>query len=269
MFAGLSGDKLQRKALELLSITYSLNGPKVSSAEKKQMAPWSDAERDANREALLHAALDEAANLPEVAAKAAEKTGLERTAAMMQLFLVSVNEDGAPLPTADVNGLKKAVRTAENRILAYQMTVEGSVSLLTQMLVTFSRTAILLGILLALDIALLFLMLYKDHSWHLDFKWVVIFAIVDFMLVFQVLPMVYLIVKAFFPDGSFTFHVFERLYTYSMNLGALKNTLIAATATMILGTLLAFPLAWLVGRTNLYGMTLPLRALGWPSTPTR
>ena len=144
------------------------------------------------------------------------------------------------------------MRTAENRILAYQMTVEGSVSLLTQMLVTFSRTAILLGILLALDIALLFLMLYKDHSWHLDFKWVVIFAIVDFMLVFQVLPMVYLIVKAFFPDGSFTFHVFERLYTYSMNLGALKNTLIAATATMILGTLLAFPLAWLVGRTNLY-----------------
>ena len=252
MLAGLSGDKLQRKALELLSITYSLNGPKVSSAEKKQMAPWSDAERDANREALLHAALDEAANLPEVAAKAAEKTGLERTAAMMQLFLVSVNEDGAPLPTTDVNGLKKAVRTAENRILAYQMTVEGSVSLLTQMLVTFSRTAILLGILLALDIALLFLMLYKDHSWHLDFKWVVIFAIVDFMLVFQVLPMVYLIVKAFFPDGSFTFHVFERLYTYSMNLGALKNTLIAATATMILGTLLAFPLAWLVGRTNLY-----------------
>ena len=103
-----------------------------------------------------------------------------------------------------------------------------------------------------MDIALLFLMLYKDHSWHLDFKWVVIFAIVDFMLVFQVLPMVYLIVKAFFPDGSFTFHVFERLYTYSMNLGALKNTLIAATATMILGTLLAFPLAWLVGRTNLY-----------------
>ena len=41
------------------------------------------------------------------------------------------------------------------------MTVEGSVSLLTQMLVTFSRTAILLGILLALDIALLFLMLYN------------------------------------------------------------------------------------------------------------
>ena len=106
--------------------------------------------------------------------------------------------------------------------------------------------------MLALDIALLFLMLYKDHSWHLDFKWAVILIIVDFMLVFQVLPMVYLIIKAFFPEGSFTFDVFQRLYTYQMNLGALKNTLIAATVTMVLGTLIAFPLAWLVGRTNLF-----------------
>ena len=73
------------------------------------------------------------------------------------------------------------------------------------------------------------------------------------MLVFQVLPMVYLIIKAFFPEGSFTFEVFQRLYTYQMNLGALKNTLIAATVTMVLGTLIAFPLAWLVGRTNLLG----------------
>ena len=133
------------------------------------------------------------------------------------------------------------------------MTADGSVSLLSQLLISHSRTAILLGILLALDIALLFLMLYKDHSWHLDFKWAIILLIVDFMLVFQVLPMVYLIIKAFFPEGSFTFEVFQRLYTYQMNLGALKNTLIAATVTMVLGTLIAFPLAWLVGRTNLLG----------------
>lgn len=133
------------------------------------------------------------------------------------------------------------------------MTADGSVSLLSQLLISHSRTAILLGILLALDIALLFLMLYKDHSWHLDFKWAIILLIVDFMLVFQVLPMVYLIIKAFFPEGSFTFDVFQRLYTYQMNLGALKNTLIAATVTMVLGTLIAFPLAWLVGRTNLFG----------------
>ena len=152
-----------------------------------------------------------------------------------------------------MNGLKKAARNAEARISAYEMTADGSVTLLSQVLISHSRTAILLGILLALDIALLFLMLYKDHSWHLDFKWAIILLIVDFMLVFQVLPMVYLIIKAFFPEGSFTFEVFQRLYTYQMNLGALKNTLIAATVTMVLGTLIAFPLAWLVGRTNLFG----------------
>ena len=171
----------------------------------------------------------------------------------MQLFLVSANAQNEPLPTDHVNGLKKAARNAEARISAYEMTADGSVTLLSQVLISHSRTAILLGILLALDIALLFLMLYKDHSWHLDFKWAVILIIVDFMLVFQVLPMVYLIIKAFFPEGSFTFEVFQRLYTYQMNLGALKNTLIAATVTMVLGTLIAFPLAWLVGRTNLFG----------------
>ena len=254
MLAGLEGDKLQQKTMELLSITYSLNGPKVASAEKKLLAQWTDAERDQNREALLRAVLDENAPVPQAVASAVgELTGSERAAALMQLFLVSANAENEPLPTDHVNGLKKAARNAEARISAYEMTADGSVTLLSQVLISHSRTAILLGILLALDIALLFLMLYKDHSWHLDFKWAVILIIVDFMLVFQVLPMVYLIIKAFFPEGSFTFDVFQRLYTYQMNLGALKNTLIAATVTMVLGTLIAFPLAWLVGRTNLLG----------------
>ena len=254
MLAGLEGDKLQQKTMELLSITYSLNGPKVASAEKKLLAQWTDAERDQNREALLRAVLDDNTPVPQAAASAVgELTGSERAAALMQLFLVSANAQNEPLPTDHVNGLKKAARNAEARISAYEMTADGSVTLLSQVLISHSRTAILLGILLALDIALLFLMLYKDHSWHLDFKWAVILIIVDFMLVFQVLPMVYLIIKAFFPEGSFTFEVFQRLYTYQMNLGALKNTLIAATVTMVLGTLIAFPLAWLVGRTNLFG----------------
>ena len=212
MLAGLEGDKLQQKTMELLSITYSLNGPKVASAEKKLLAQWTDAERDQNREALLRAVLDENAPVPQAVASAVgELTGSERAAALMQLFLVSANAQNEPLPTDHVNGLKKAARNAEARISAYEMTADGSVTLLSQVLISHSRTAILLGILLALDIALLFLMLYKDHSWHLDFKWAVILIIVDFMLVFQVLPMVYLIIKAFFPEGSFTFEVFQRL----------------------------------------------------------
>ncbi len=86
-----------------------------------------------------------------------------------------------------------------------------------------------------------------------DPKWIIILAIVAFMLIFQVFPLLYLVFKAFFPEGSFSLSTFERIYTYEMNWGALTNTLIAATMTMIFGTLLAFPLAWLVGRTNLYG----------------
>ncbi|MBR6028093.1 MAG: iron ABC transporter permease [Clostridia bacterium] len=87
----------------------------------------------------------------------------------------------------------------------------------------------------------------------MDFKWVMILVIVDFLLLFQLLPLIYLVVKAFFPDGAFSLETFRRLYTYPMNWQALTNTLIAAAATMVLGTLIAFPLAWLVGRTNLYG----------------
>lgn len=244
----------QRKLMKLLCVSYSVSGPKVSSAEKKAMAKWSDSERAENRKLLLNALSDPEAPLPEVALGACEgKEGLERAAVLAQLFFYSANEQAQPLPEELVNGLKKAVRGALPRIAAYQMTTDGSVSWVAQLLLSNSRTAILLGILLALDIVLLFFLLLKEHSWQLDVKWGIILAIVDFMLVFQVLPMVYLIVKAFFPENQFTLQVFERLYTYQMNLSALSNTLIAATATMVLGTLLAFPLAWLVGRSNLYG----------------
>ena len=88
---------------------------------------------------------------------------------------------------------------------------------------------------------------------YFDPKWILILGIVLFMVVFQIFPILYLVVKAFFPEGSFSLSTFERLYTYEMNWGALTNTLIAAFATMVLGTLLAFPLAWLVGRTNMHG----------------
>ena len=67
------------------------------------------------------------------------------------------------------------------------------------------------------------------------------------------MPVIFMIIRAFFPEGSFTLQTMERLYTESLNLEALKNTMIASVTTMLLGTLIAFPLAWLVGRTNLYG----------------
>lgn len=249
-----NADNAEEAQMKLLSLSYSVAGPKVSSKEKKAMAALSDAERGDFRAQLLKGILDAEAELPEVAAGAVDgEEGLERDAILMQLFLTSVNAGNEPLPTDAVNGLKKAARSADARIAAYQQTVDGSVSWVVQMLLSNTRTVILAGITLLVDILLLFFLLKADGSWHMDFKWIVVLAIVDFMLIFQVMPLVYLVIKAFFPEGSFTFEVFKRLYTYPMNLGALSNTLIAATATMVLGTLLAFPLAWLVGRTNLYG----------------
>ncbi len=87
---------------------------------------------------------------------------------------------------------------------------------------------------------------------HFDIKWLLILIIVAFMLVFQVFPLLYLVFRSLFADGHFSFAAFERIYTYELNWVATKNTLIAAFSAMVLGTLIAFPLAWLVGRTNLY-----------------
>ena len=92
----------------------------------------------------------------------------------------------------------------------------------------------------------------KPRRFSFDFKWVLILGIVAFLLIFQVLPLFYMLYRAFFVDGHFSLAAFSRIYTYSLNWTALQNTLIAATFAMIFGTLLAFPLAWLVGRTNLY-----------------
>lgn len=90
-------------------------------------------------------------------------------------------------------------------------------------------------------------------KYNFDIKWVIILLIVAFLVIFQVLPLLYLVIRSFFPDGSFSLEGFRRIYTYALNWEALKNTIISAGLAMVFGTLIAFPLAWLVGRTNLYG----------------
>lgn len=243
-----------REQLELLAITYSVAGPKVSSKEKKAMAAFTPDQREDFRARTLAGVADESTVLPELAAAAVEgKEGLERAGILMQLFLTSASESSEPLNSEHVNGLKKAARSADARITAYGMIVDNDISWAQQLVLSNTKTVILAGIVLLFDLVLLYFLLRADHSWHMDAKWIVILVIVDFLVLFQVMPLIYLVIKAFFPEGTFTFEVFKRLYTYPMNLGALSNTLIAAAATMVLGTLLAFPLAWLVGRTNLYG----------------
>lgn len=252
--ASLPKDAQDSAILKLFDVAFAVDGPKVSSKLKKQLAALGDAERAGLRHALLLALSDGQAELPQIAADATEgKEGEERDRILLQLFLVSGSASSESVPTELANSLKKAVRKDAARIEAYKKAVAGSVGFVMQFTVSHSRTICMLGILLVIDVVLLFFLLGTDHSWHFDMKWIIILLIIDFMLLFQMLPLLYLVVKAFFPNGSFTLETFTRLYTYPMNWSALKNTLIAASATMVLGTLLAFPLAWLVGRTNLYG----------------
>ncbi len=93
----------------------------------------------------------------------------------------------------------------------------------------------------------------KVRKFEFDIKWIVIIAIVVFLVIFQVLPLVYLLYSSFFSTGKFSLEGFTRIYSYALNWTALKNTMITAGFSMVFGVLLAFPLAWLVGRTNLYG----------------
>lgn len=85
-----------------------------------------------------------------------------------------------------------------------------------------------------------------------DLKWLPIFGIVAFLLIFQAFPLLYLVYSAFVSKGHISLNSLQRLYTYPLNLHCLKNTLISATLAMIFGVIIALPLAWLVGRTNLY-----------------
>ena len=238
---------------KLLYATYLMSGPKVSTANRKELAAIPAGELESFRQQLLRAAADESAALPAAAEKlAGSLSGGERQAMLMQVWFIS-NGAAENRVTEQVNTLKKSVRDKAAQLDAFRMIAQGEVSWVWQLVVSNSRTSILVGIVIALDALLLAILMMGDRTWTLDFKWLLILLIVDFLLLFQLMPLVYMMIKAFFPDSSFSLETFRRLYTYPLNLDALKNTLIAATMTMIFGTLLAFPLAWLVGRTNLYG----------------
>ena len=77
------------------------------------------------------------------------------------------------------------------------MIARGEVSLTDQLVVGHSRTAILIGVIVAFNALLLTLLMMGDQTWRLDVKWIIILLIVDFLLLFQLMPLVYMLVKAF------------------------------------------------------------------------
>lgn len=248
------GEKQREELIyKLLYITYQTGGPKVSSATKKAMAAVPAGEKMDLQKELLSAISDASGPVPAIVVSAVEKLeGVERRAMLMQLFFTGIGENGQ-LKTDDINTLKKGVRDKGIQLSAFRMIALKEVSGVRQFVISHTRTVILVGILTALDALLLAFLMAAGRSWHFDVKWIIILIIVDFLLLFQLMPLVYMVIKAFFPDSTFSYETFKRLYTYSLNLDALRNTSIAALSTMVVGTLLAFPLAWLVGRTNLYG----------------
>lgn len=86
---------------------------------------------------------------------------------------------------------------------------------------------------------------------RLDAKWLVILGAVGVLVIFVVVPMVYLVINSFITDGSVDFSNYKTVYSKVVNWTALINTFKLSLLVMVLSLIISFPLAWLVGRTNL------------------
>jgi len=90
-------------------------------------------------------------------------------------------------------------------------------------------------------------------KYNFDFKWILIGIIVLYLLVFQVFPLLFLTYRAFFNEGYFSLDGFRRVYSHPLNWIAIRNTLVTSSLATVFGVLISFPLAFLVGRTNMIG----------------
>ncbi len=88
---------------------------------------------------------------------------------------------------------------------------------------------------------------------NFDAKWAAIAAAVGILLLFVVLPMLYLIWRSVFIEGSFHFETYRQVYAQSANWKAFINTIYVSLAVTFVSVAVSFPLAWLVGRTDLPG----------------
>ena len=244
-------DMAEDTRYRLLFARYLFSGPSLSSSDRKKIAKVKDAETF--RTELLRCMLDSSRSLPaEAKKKAGELSGTERQAMLMQMFFVSCSTDQTEL-NDHVSQMKKSVRGKDQQAEICKMIAEGNMSWFRQFYISSGRTLMLIGILGMLDILLLWLINASDGNWTFDIKWILILAIADFLIVFQIIPLLHIVINAVFPDGKFTLDVLQRLVSYPLNTEAIKNTVIASFSAMLFGTLIAFPLAFLIGRTNLYG----------------
>ncbi|NLA53225.1 MAG: iron ABC transporter permease, partial [Clostridiales bacterium] len=251
--AGLSAEDAWQTKASLIGALFVFDAPRLPIAIQRSVESLTSTQRSALRESLLRAIANPEALLPEAAQAFLKETDMPREEALLYLHLFS-GVGWEMLYNEDVGaGLRLSIRSNAPRIRAAQTLAAGGGDWFTQMGNSKGKILALLGSLLTIDTLLLAFLMRSSNDWRLDVKWLLILLIVDFMLVFQILPLGYMLYKAFTPNGSFSLQTFERLFSYNMNRSALVNTLVSGFSAMVLGTILAFPLAWLVGRTNLIG----------------
>ena len=88
---------------------------------------------------------------------------------------------------------------------------------------------------------------------RLDSKFMVIALSVLILLYFIVLPLAVLIIDSVVVDGHLDVSSYLTVYGQAVNMRALTNTAKISILVMILSVLITFPLAWLIGRTDLSG----------------
>lgn len=88
-------------------------------------------------------------------------------------------------------------------------------------------------------------------SRNLDMKWVVIILAVSVLVVFTVIPMLYLIARSMLADSGLQFSNYQDVYSNIVNWKAFINTFKISLIVTVISVIISFPLAWLVGRTDL------------------
>jgi hypothetical protein len=88
---------------------------------------------------------------------------------------------------------------------------------------------------------------------RLDSKFIVIAISVLLLLYFIVFPLLVLIYDSLFINGTFDISNYKDVYGKKVNWKALTNTIQISLIVMVASVIVTFPLAWLVGRTDLPG----------------
>jgi iron(III) transport system permease protein len=89
------------------------------------------------------------------------------------------------------------------------------------------------------------------HLPRFDSKFIVISISVLVLLYFIVFPMLILIYDSFVVDGAINFSNYKAVYSQNVNWKALIHTVELSLFVMIASVIITFPLAWLIGRTDL------------------